>query len=731
VNEAALQQAWRLQQAGRHGDAARLYADVLRAMPHNFDALFQLGNIYLVTGHPADAERLYARAAQINSQSPDLFYNRGCALLALAQHGSALAAFAHALALRPDFTEARNNRGVTLLALKRHKEALACFDRVLTERPGLATVQNNRATALLGLLRREEALTAADLALAENPTDTRALYNSGAALMMIGRHKEALMQFDRALSIDPDYADALTCRGIALAILDRHEEAVGSYNGALRLRPGELEILYNRATSLWALKRFEDAIPDCEEVLRRDPHFKYARGNLVQSRLQCCDWQSLAADKARIADDIHSGVLTLNPLQSVVLFDKPDMLLKSARLWVKNECAPATMPLWQGEAHQHNRIRIAYMSADFRMHAVALLAAGVFEHHDRSRFEISAISLGPDDKSPMRRRLESAFDRFIDMRERTDAEAAELIHELEVDILVDLTGFTQHGRADILARRPAGLQVNFLGFPGTMGARYMDYILADGTVIPESDRRCFEEKVAYLPDTYLPNDSGRAIADSTPPREEQGLPRDGFVFCTFNNLSKITPERFSLWMRLLGNTPRSVLWLSQANHLAVRTLRREAEARGVSGDRLFFAPFVAAPEEHLARLRLADVFLDTLPYNAHATACDALWAGVPVVTQTGHSFAGRVGSSLLIAIGLPELIAQSDAEYEAIALRLARDPAALAAVREKLARHRHTHPLFDTARFTRNLESAYIAMWERHRRGEAPASFGSVKPATR
>jgi protein O-GlcNAc transferase len=730
MNDTTLMEAWRLQQAGQYADAARLYAEVLGTAPRNFDALFQLGNIYLVTGHFSDAERLYVKAAQINPQSADLFYNRGCALMSLARHEDALAAFARALAVRTDFTEARNNRGVTLLALKRHKEALACFDRVLTDKPGLATVQNNRATALLGLLRREEALAAADLALCENPQDAHALYNRGAALMMIGRHEEALSHFDKALSVNPDYADALTYRGIALAVLNRHEEALASYNRAIQIRPGDIEILYNRATSLWALKRFEEAIPDCEQVLKLNPRFKYARGNLVQSRLQCCDWHDLAENKTKIAADLHNGLLTLNPLQSVVLFDAHDMLLKSAQLWIANECAPAPKPVWQGEIYKHDRIRIAYMSADFRMHAVALLVAGVFEHHDRTRFETTAISLGPDDASPMRRRLEGAFDHFIDARHHTDAEAADLIREMEIDILIDLTGFTQHGRTAILARRPAGLQVNYLGFPGTMGAPYIDYILADRTVIPESHQRDFEEKIAYLPDTYLPNDDTRAIAGHTPSRADAGLPQNGFVFCTFNNLSKITPEMFDVWMRLLEKVSGSVLWLSQSNPSAERNLRREAEERGIAGSRILFAPFIAAPDEHLARLRLADLFLDTLPYNAHATACDALWAGVPMVTQMGASFAGRVGSSLLTALGLPDLIAHSPTEYEAIALRLARDPAALAAVTEKLARNRASRPLFDTARFTRNLENAYLAMWDRHQKGEPPASFGPNETPT-
>jgi predicted O-linked N-acetylglucosamine transferase (SPINDLY family) len=319
--------------------------------------------------------------------------------------------------------------------------------------------------------------------------------------------------------------------------------------------------------------------------------------------------------------------------------------------------------------------------------------------------------------------MQNAFERFIDVRNRSDEEIAKLLRDMEIDIAVDMMGFTENALTAIFARRPAGLQVNYLGYPGTMGAPYMDYILADMIVIPESHQADYDEKIAYLRDTYMPNDGTRQIAQATPTRQEAGLPDTGFVFASFNNLYKIAPEMFALWMRVLASIEDSVLWLSQANPAAIRNLKREAEAQGISGERILFAPFVRAPDEHLARLRLADLFLDTLPYNAHATTCDALWAGVPVVTLTGSSFAGRVGTSLLSALGLPELIADTPAAYESTALNLARDPHRLARIRKKLARNRETHPLFDTARYTSNLEAAYSVMWRRHQNGDPPASF--------
>jgi predicted O-linked N-acetylglucosamine transferase (SPINDLY family) len=723
MNEALLQNARRLQQAGQLMDAARLYSDILRANPRNFDALLQLANIHLANKRFGDAEQLYAMAAKVNAEPPELFYNQGYALQSLGRHQEALAAYAHALARKPDYVEARNNRGTVLLGLKRHAEALACFDRVLAQRPDLWIVHNNRGTALLGMMRREEALAAADTVLAQNPHDAQALYNRGAALMMGGRREEALDHFNRALQANPHYADALTYRGIVLAVMSRHEDALADYNRALSIKPGDIEILYNRATSLWVLKAFEEVTLDLERVLTIDPNYKYARGTLVQTRLQCSNWHDVPEHEAKIAADLAAGTLTLNPLANITISDSPTSLLKSAQLWVANECAPQYKPVWTGERYDHDRIRIAYVSGDFRRHAVAQLSVGLFEQHDRSRFETVALSLLPGDGTPIRQRLEKAFDRFIDVHEMSDDDVAGLLREMEIDIAVDLTGFTEHARTPIFARRPAGLQVNFVGFPGTMGAPYIDYIVGDPTIIPEDHRPHFQEKVAYLPHTYLPNDSARIIAEKSFARAEQGLPERGFVFCTFNNLFKIRPEIFEVWMRLLRAVDGSVLWLPELIRSAMHNLRREAEARGVARERICFAPFVPSPEEHLARLKLADLFLDTLPYNAHATTCDALWAGVPVLTRIGNSFAGRVGASVLSAVGLPELITHTAEEYEALALKLARNPAALKTIRDRLARNRLTQPLFDTARFTRNLESAYVTMWEHHQRGEPPESF--------
>jgi protein O-GlcNAc transferase len=718
-----LENAWRLQRAGRVPEAARIFAEMLRANPMDLDALYGLGMIHLESRHFAEADRLFAIAIRINSQSPELFYIRGCVLQSLSRNEDALASFTLALALKPDFAEARNNRGVTLLALKRYPEALACFDRVIAEKPGAAMVHNNRATALLALERYDEALASSETALNIDPNAADALFSRGSALAALGRPQHALTDFNRALVIDPSCVDALVHRGIILAQEKRHHEALASYNKALGIRPGQIDILYNRVNSLWALRRFADAVPDCEQILKSDPHYKYARGNLIYSRLQCADWRKLTVEKAAAVADLQAGLRSFQPLHAIAVCNSPDDLLKCSRIWVSGECPPRPEALWQGERYHHDRIRIAYVSADFGPHPVATLAAGVFENHDRTRFETVAISFGPEDNSGARDRMQFAFDRFIDVRGQSDAEAARQLREMEIDIAVDLMGFTQNARSSIFARRPAPVQVNYLGFPGSMGAPYIDYIVADKIVIPEAHHSNYDEKIAYLPHSCFPNDASRPIAERTPSRSEAGLPDKGFVFCSFNNLYKITPELFAVWMRLLSAIDGSVLWLSATNPEAVRNLKNEAKERGISGDRILFAPFLPSAEEHLARLRLADLFLDTTPYNAHATACDFLWAGVPIVTLQGASFAGRVGASLLSAIGVQTLIGDSAAEYEAIALRFARDPSGLTAVKRKLIRNRESYPLFDTVRFTRNLEAAYMAMWKRRQNGDLPASF--------
>ena len=400
----------------------------------------------------------------------------------------------------------------------------------------------------------------------------------------------------------------------------------------------------------------------------------------------------------------------------------PEEQLRCTQLHLKDKLPARPAPLWQGARYAHDRIRLAYLSADFNEHATAQLAAGLFERHDRRRFEVIGISYGRDDGSPMRRRLAAGFERFVDVRMKGDAEVAALLREMEVDIAVDMKGHTTDSRLGILAHRPAPVQASFLGFPGTTGADFIDYLFADRFVLPEAESRCYAEKVVWLPDCYQVNDATRRIAPPPLTRAAAGLPAEGFVFCSFNNSYKITTAVFDVWMRLLAQLPGSLLWLLEDNRDASRNLRREAQGRGIDPQRLVFAPRLPHTE-HLARQGLADLFLDTLPLNAHTTASDALWAGLPLLTCAGASVGGRVAGSLLHAVGLPELVTHSLQDYEALALKLARESWLLAELKAKLARNRASEPLFDTDRFRRNIELAYTAMWEAAQRGEPPQAF--------
>jgi protein O-GlcNAc transferase len=402
--------------------------------------------------------------------------------------------------------------------------------------------------------------------------------------------------------------------------------------------------------------------------------------------------------------------------------DDPALHLQGAKNLIATRMPTRPAPLWAGTRFRHDRIRIAYVSSDFHEHATAHLIAELIELHDRARFEVIGLSFGIDDGSAVRRRLAQAFDGFLDMPEQSDRAIAAELHAREIDIAVDLKGHTRGSRPEIFAHRPAPIQVSYLGFPGTIGADFLDYVIADPIVLPVSQQPFYTERIVQLPDCYQANDSKRAISAQTPERRAAGLPDAGFVFCCFNNNYKIRRPVFDVWMRLLSEVPGSVLWLLRDTAGVEGNLRREAAARGVDPDRLIFAERCAL-DVHLARHRLADLFLDTLPYNAHTTASDALWAGLPLVTCQGEAFAGRVAASLLAAVGLPELVTQNLADYEALALRLARDPAMLRSVRDKLAANRSTHPLFDSARFCRHLEAAYLRMWETWQRGEPPQPF--------
>jgi predicted O-linked N-acetylglucosamine transferase (SPINDLY family) len=597
----------------------------------------------------------YERALAIDPAYPDALNGRGVALRDLKRYEEALASYGKALSLNPNYAEALNNRGITLIDLKRSGEALASLDQALAIKPDYAEALNNRGIALQGLKRFADALVSYDKALALEPDHARALNNRGITLFELKRPVEALASYDKALAIKPDYAEALNNCGIALQDLKRFADALASYDKALAIKPDYAEAFYNRGVTLHQQKRYAQAGASYERALASKPDHSFAFSALADSVLQMCDWARIAELDGELRDHVEKRRSIISPL--TLLGHSSDALLhfKCAGSFIENKIPVMPKPLCSGMINQHEKIRIAYLSADFRHHAVASLIVELIELHDRTRFEVLGISYGADDGSEMRARLVKSFDQFHDIRSKTNREAAKLVNDLQVDIAVDLAGHTQDSRTEILAYRPAPIQINYLGYPGTTGAPFIDYVIADAIVLPFDQQPFYSEKIIHLPNCYQANDSLRKVADRTPSRREVGLPEEGFVFCCFNNNYKLTAAVFDVWMRLLHAVKGSVLWLLQDNADAQSNLQRQTAARAIDPARLVFAGRLAS-EDHLARYRLADLFLDTLPYGAHTTGSDALWAGLPLLTCRGETFAGRVGASLLDAIGLPELV---------------------------------------------------------------------------
>jgi len=621
--------------------------------------------------------------------------------------------------------DARNLAALNLLAValmqqRRFADAEPFLKAALAIDPAAPAAHGTYAAILNALSRPQEALGHFETALAAAAHDAGAWNGRGLALGALGRLDEAAASFERAVALQPAYADAWFHLGEVLARAARFEPAAAAFDKAIALQPNRYDAYFGRANALQQSKRYAEAAAVYNRILAVDPQQVEALAQSLLCELQVCDWSGYDAKTAALAKKSDAGDLPVTPFALLPVPMPRTALRRAAETFIRDEYPPAPQPLWRGERYGHDRIRLGYVSTDFHNHPVAQLIAELFERHDRSRFEVSGLSIGGRTDDAMRQRIAGAFDRFHDVAGQASATIASLVRTREIDVLVDLNGFTAGYRPDIFARRPAPVQVNYLGFPSTMGAPYIDYIVADPVLIPPSHFDGYTEKVVHLPDTFQVNDTTKAIAAQVPPRSALGLPEDGFVFCCFNNSYKLTPDVFDIWMRLLARVPGSVLWLRQDSEAIKRSLIGEAGKRGIDAARLVFAPRTPTLADHLARHARADLFVDTFHYNAHTTASDALWAGLPLVTCIGETYPSRVAASLLHAVGLPELVTASHAAYEKLILDLAADRERLAAIRARLAMNIRTCPLFDIGGFTRHLEDAYTQMWQRAERGERP-----------
>lgn len=746
--DAELAEAQRLHAQGRLTEAQTHYRRILASDPQHFQALQLSGVAHAQAGEFTLAADLFERALRLHPDHVLLRLSRGSALQALGRSSEALADYETVLAANPNHVRALTQRGTALAELGRLEDALASHELAIALEPSLPEAHYHRGNLESAIGRAAEAVQSYDRALALAPRHVGALLNRGNTLLDLGRLMEALESVTQALAVDPENPAAWNTRGNALALLDRPAEALDSYDRALERAPDSPKILPNRAKTLMDLGRLEEALAAFERALEQAPdnpealngrgtallelgRFPEAAeslgrahalkpttplllGTWLYAKLHICDWTDLDPQFEALYRGLKSGALVSPPFPLVFMPTTAADQRATGRAY-RLARYPTPEALRVDLAHGHERLRVGYFSADYYDHATTHLMVDLIELHDRERFEWFGISYGPNRGDRYAQRIQAGFEHFIDVGAYSDEEIARFARKLQIDIAVDLKGFTRHGRPGVFARRAAPVQVAFLGYPASSGEPEIDYLIADKTVVPEDARDGYSERIAYLPNSYLVQ-SARSLPSGLPARADVGLADATFVFCSFNGNYKILPRIFDVWMHLLEKVPGSVLWLLKDNDDAVTNLRREAQHRGVRPERLVFAPRVPI-DEHVSRYRAADLFLDSLPCNAHTTAGDALYAGLPLVTCLGETFAGRVAASLLHALGLPELVTRSLHEYEGLAVTLARDPERHRALKQKLAQNLATEPLFNTALFARHIEAAYRMMYQREKAG--------------
>jgi predicted O-linked N-acetylglucosamine transferase (SPINDLY family) len=750
-----IEQGLALHNAGRLDEARGVYCQVLAAEPANFRALELLGTLECQAGRLEEGASLLERSLAIRPDQPDVRYNRGLALQYLRRAEEAVTCFDQVLQQRPHHVQAWYAKGNILQELGRFEDAVASYDNVLALQPDLAEAHSNRAFALHNLRRLEEARSGYERAVALRPGLSESWIQLGAVLHALGqpaealeslgrglqlnpkhgqgwfmrgdvllglhRAEEAMASYDHTVALIPNHAQAWSNRGNVLQELGRHEEAVSSYGRALSARPDHIEALNNRGNALRRLGRTAEALADFDAVLAVAPAFAWLQGHAFYTRATLADWQDFDTRLTALRTGIEAGEPVTPPFQVQPLIDSPELQQSAANIYARRMVPEGQAMVLSVASSQRDRIRVAYFSSDFFDHPVSHLLAGMFKRHDRTRFEVFVFALAAGPVDSWRERIRGGADHFIEAFGLSDQEIAAKARELEIDIAIDLNGFTQGNRMNAFAARMAPVQASYLGYLGTLGGSCYDYLLADEVIVPADKQPFYNEKIVYLPSFQI-NDDTWVVQGETFTRAELGLPEDGFIFCSFNQVYKIVPEVFDSWMRILFQVPGSVLWLYVTDARAIANLKAEAQKRGVDPVRLVFAGRVPL-EDHLARQRAADLFLDTHPYNAGATASNALRMGLPVLTRIGEAFPARMGASLLRAIGLPELITETPEAYETLAVRLATQPEELAALKRKLAGNLPGSRLFDTERATRDLEAAFTLMAARARNGLPPETI--------
>ena len=741
-----------LEELQQLNDAALSYQKALSINPNFSEAYNNLGNVFKELGQLDDAVESYRKALVINPDFPALHNNLGNALKDLGQLNDAAKSYLKGLTYNPKYIDLLNNLGVVFNELGQHDEAIKSFKKAIAIKPDYAEAYNNLGTALKDLGQLDVAINAYEKALSIDSDYTDSYNNLGIALKKLGRLDEAILSYEKALTINPNDADTHNNLGITLGELERLDDAILSYEKALAINPDYAEAYNNLGIIFLKLRRLDDANNSNKKALSLKPEFAegYAAQGLIQTELKqldkalesyyrvrainpnlaynlgailntkmnLCNWDDLPALLNELKNKINNNEKVIVPFDLLGLIDDPELQGKASEIYANDEFPKSDSLPNIGLYPKHKKIRIGYFSRDFRIHPVATLTAELYETHDRDQFEIHAFSFGPNTKDEMNLRIKAGVDHFHDVYAMPDKDIVKLARSFEIDIAIDLGGYTENSRTGIFAMSAAPIQASYIGVLTTMGANYYDYLVAGQTMIPKENQKYYSEKIVYLP-SYQVNDSKESLPEMTFTRQDLGLPEQGFVFCCFNNTYKITPDTFDSWARILSNAKGSVLLIFAANKLAEINLTKEITLRGVDPKRLIFGERLSRPE-YLARYRVADLFLDTRPYNAGTTASDALRMGLPVLTLIGNSFNSREAASVINSLNMPELITTTQDEYESLAIELAEDTEKLKVIKDKLLSNLSTAPLYDTPLFTRNLESAYSEMYDRYQKGLNP-----------
>jgi len=707
-----------LKELDQLNDAAKSYEKLLAINPNFAEAHNNLGNVLKDLKHLDDAVKSYQKAITINPNFAEAHNNLGNALKDLKHLDDAVISYQKAITINPNFTEAHNNLGNALKDLKHFDDAVKTYQRAITINPNFAEAHYNKGIVLKKLRKLDDAVKSFKNAITIKPGFTKAHNNLGSSFYGLGQFSKAIECFEKVFTINPNYAEAHNNRGSVLTDLGRTDEAIKCYGKAIEIKPDYAEA-YANLGSIYRNRKIRDKALACFELASKmKPDMDGIFGDIVSTKMKLCIWDDLPHTLKKLKSEVNNNKKVISPFSLLGLIDDPKLQRKASELFA-NYYYPQNHVLSEiGLYPKHKKIRIGYFSADFRIHAVATLTAELFETHDRDQFEIHAFSFGPDTKDEMNRRIKAGVDHFHDVSLMSHKETVVLSRSLEIDIAVDLGGYTAKARTEIFAMAAAPIQASYIGYLGTMGANYYDYLVADQIMIPEKNQKYYSEKIVYLPNFQV-NVSKESSPEVFFTRQDLGLPEKGFVFCCFNNTYKITPTTFDSWARILDNVKGSVLLIYADSKSAKENLTKEISLRGIDSKRLIFGERLARPE-YLARYRVADLFLDTLPYNAGTTASDALRMGLPLLTLKGSSYQSRMAASIVNAVNLPELITTSQQEYESLAMELATEPEKLKVIKDKLIANLSTAPLYDTPLFTRNLESAYSMMYDRYQKGLEP-----------